>query len=155
MRSGVAVFDASPLIALHQIGQLELARALFLQTLGPPVVAREVAPSLGLLPDWIEVQGVSTAPSLSRRLDVGELAAIALAIHRSANFVVLDDLAGRLAAVELSLTPVGSLGLLVRAKRHGLIREVRPIMGAMVSNGLYASDQIRRQILYAADETEA
>jgi predicted nucleic acid-binding protein len=35
----------------------------------------------------------------------------------------------------LRLDVVGSLGLLVRAKRAGLIRDVRPIMDAMLSWG--------------------
>jgi predicted nucleic acid-binding protein len=154
MTSGVAVFDATPLIAFYQIGQLGLVQGLFLHTLVPPVVEREVAPSLGMLPHWIEVQDAIAMPSFSRRLDAGEQAAIALAMQVSAGFVVLDDLAGRLTAAELGLTVVGSLGLLVRAKRNGLIREVRPMMAEMISNRLYTSELLRREILELAGETD-
>jgi len=154
MTSGVAVFDATPLIDFHQIGQLGLVRGLFLQTWVPSNVADGGAPSLGELPLWIEKRDVLTMPAFSRTLDPGERAAIALAMQVSADFVVLDDLAGRLMAAELGLTVTGSLGLLVRAKRNGLVREVRPFMAEMIANGLYTSEQLRREILELAGEPD-
>jgi len=48
----VVVADASPLIALQQIDQLALLKALFDEVVIPPAVAREVAPRL-MLPSWI------------------------------------------------------------------------------------------------------
>ena len=154
MTSGVAVFDASPLIVFHQIGQLEILRWVFAHAIVPTVVAREVAPSLGELPGWIAVHHDFPIPSSSRKIDDGERAAIALAMRLSADFVVLDDLAGRRAAVGVGLTAIGSLGLLVRAKRSGLIREVRPEMDAMIFSGLFASEALYRQILSIAGEDE-
>lgn len=152
MISGVAVFDASPLIALNQIGHLALPRSLFSQSLVTPIVAEEVAPSLGSLPDWIGVRDDAVLLELSRALDAGDLAAVSLAVRVSADVVVLDDLAGRMMATELGLIPVGSLGLLVRAKASGLIVEVRPLMDAMISYGLYTSDELYRRILAIAGE---
>ena len=154
MTIGVAVFDASPLIAFYQVNQLELLRNLFTRNAVPAVVANEVAPSLGVLPRWIEVHEIFGVPSTARTLDVGEQAAIALTIDLSADFVILDDLAGRLTAAGLGLTTVGSLGLLVGAKRAGLITEVRPTMDAMIGDGLFASDLVYRQILELAGEID-
>lgn len=153
MKSGIAVYDASPLIAFHQADHLDLLPALFLQAVVPQVVAAEVAPSLGALPHWLSVRDVLVVPPMPRQLDPGETAAIALALEIAANAVVLDDLAGRLAAVELKLPTIGSLGLLVRAKRFGLLREVRPVMDAMVANGLFANAKVQREILEAAEES--
>ena len=154
MTSGVAVSDASPLIALHQIDRLELLHDLFAMTVVPTVVAEEVAPSLGMLPRWIGIQDADRIPPFPRRVDAGERAAIALAIQLASDAVILDDLAGRLAAAELGLRAIGSLGLLVRAKRMRLIEEVRPLMDGMVANGLFTSEQLRFEILNAAGETE-
>jgi len=89
-----------------------------------------------------------------RNLGSGERAAIALAIQLSADFVVLDDLDARSSATDFGLTVIGSLGLLVRAKRSGLIDEVRPLADAMISHGLYASEALYRRILAIADEDE-
>ncbi len=47
------IADASPLIALDQIGQISLIKHLFGQILIPSAVAREVSPSLPTLPAWI------------------------------------------------------------------------------------------------------
>ncbi len=154
MSTGTAVYDASPLIVFHQVGQLELLRALFDHASVPVAVAREVAPSLGELPGWIEVHQVVTIPVILPSLHAGERAAIALAVQLDADFVVLDDLAGRKAAETVGLTATGSLGLLVRAKRSGVIREVYPLMDAMISSGLYVSDALYRQILSIAGEGE-
>ncbi len=112
----------------------------------------EVAPSLGTVPDWIDVRADFAALSLARDLDAGELAAISLAMRVSADFVVPDDLAGRLTAAALGLTTVGSLGLLVRAKANGPIDEVRPLMDAMIADGLYTGEGLYRLILSIAGE---
>lgn len=149
-----AVLDASPLITFQQTGRLELLRGLFDRALVSAEVAREVAPSLGALPSWIEVRPAAAIPSISRMLGLGERAAIALALQLSAEFIVLDDLSARMVATELGLTVIGSLGLLVRAKERGLIGEVRPLMAAMTSHGLYTSDALRHHILALAGELD-
>jgi predicted nucleic acid-binding protein len=153
VNGGLAVLDASPLIAFQQVDHLELLRGVFDRAFVPPEVAREAAPSLGALPSWIEVRRAAAAPPLSRMLGPGERAAIALAFELSADFIALDDLSARVAATEFDLTVIGSLGLLVRAKERGLISEVRPLMEGMISHGLYASDELRRLILSVAGES--
>ena len=152
MNRDLAVLDASPLISFQQIGRLDLLRGVFDRAVVPPEVAREAAPSLGALPSWIEVRRAAAVPSFSRMLGAGEQAAIALALELAADFIALDDLSARVTATELDLTVIGSLGLLVRAKERGLIGEVRPLMDAMISHGLYASDERRRLILLVAGE---
>jgi predicted nucleic acid-binding protein len=152
--ASVAVADSSALIAFHQIGRLELLQAVLGRVAVPPAVAREVAPSLGALPAWVEVRRAPPHPALPTYLDDGERDAIALALHLGASTIVLDELPGRRVAMGLGLEVVGSLGLLVRAKRAGLIHDVRPIMDAMLFWGLFASDSLYRQILAAAGELD-
>lgn len=53
MSSGIVVSNASPLIALEQIGRLDLLDRFFPRLLVPPAVAEEVAPSVSL-PSSIE-----------------------------------------------------------------------------------------------------
>jgi predicted nucleic acid-binding protein len=48
----LVVSNASPLIALEQIGQLQLIESIFSEILIPPAVAREVASSVVPRP-WI------------------------------------------------------------------------------------------------------
>lgn len=152
MSADSAVYDASPLIVFHQVGQLDLLRALFDHAYVPTVVVREVAPSLGVLPDWVEIHHAFTIPTISPSLHPGERAAISLAVQLGADFVILDDLSGRKAAERIGLTATGSLGLLVRAKRDGLIRSVNPLMDLMIASGFFVSDALYRQILSLAGE---
>jgi predicted nucleic acid-binding protein len=152
VNANAAVADSSALIVFHQIGRLELLQAVLGRLAVPPAVARDVAPSLGVLPAWVELRRAPPNPDLPGYLDDGERDAIALALHLGASTIVLDELPGRRVAMALRLDVVGSLGLLVRAKRAGLIRDVRPIMDAMLSWGLFASDSLYRQILAAAGE---
>lgn len=154
MSDGVAVSDASPLIAFYQIGQLDALRALFERLIVPPAVVWEVAPSVGALPTWVHVRDVPRPPDLVSHLHVGERETISLAVYLQADFVVMDDRPGRRAAQSLGLDLIGSLGLLVRAQRRGLIRTVRPMMDQLVASGLYASEQLYREILEAAGEAD-
>jgi predicted nucleic acid-binding protein len=152
MNPEIAVFDAGPLIAFHQINRLELLFGVFDRVVVPPAGADEVSPSLPKLPGWVEIQPVHVSPTFSHNLGAGESGAIALALQLVADFVVLDDKRARTSATRLGLTIIGSLGLLVRAKRAGLIPEVRPLMNAMIANELFANDAIQRRILAIAGE---
>ncbi len=154
MSSGVAVSDASPLIALHQIDRLDLLQALFDSVVVPPSVEQEVAPSVGDLPAWIRRRQAPQLPGLAGDLHAGEREAIALALDLAADFVVVDDLPGRRAAASLGLPIIGSLGLLVRARERGLIGAVRPVMDQLIANGLFASAPLYREILEAVGEDD-
>ena len=154
MTAGTDVSDSSAVIVFHRIGQLDLIRGLFDPVAVPPAVAREVVPSLGALPPWIAVHPIPPNRDLPTSLDDGEREAIALTLHLGADTIVLDERPGRRVAMSLGLDVVGSLGLLVRAKRAGKIRHVRPLVHAMLSAGLYANDVLYRQVLAAAGELD-
>ncbi len=153
MTSSIAVTDASPLIILHQIGRLDLLRGLFLRVFAPPAVAREIMPSLGGLPSWVREQQSPTIPEAAVALDPGEREAIALALHLSADAVILDDLAGRRIATQSGLPVIGSVGLLLEGHQRGLISVVRPDLDAMVANGLYVGRRLYQDVLVAAGES--
>ena len=85
------VSNASPLIALVQIGYLGLLNRLFSNLLIPPAVLREIAPSL-TLPDWITERALEQpiGPQiLQTSLGPGESEAISLAIEVSARWIIL------------------------------------------------------------------
>ncbi len=57
MTSKPIVSNASPVIALEQIGQLHLLQRLFDSVVVPPAVGREVMPTV-TMPAWIEQQNL-------------------------------------------------------------------------------------------------
>ena len=89
---------------------------------------------------------------VAARLGAGEREAIALALEMGAAELILDDLAARRLAQSLQLAVIGSAGLLLRAKEHGLIQRVRPLMQAMQDVGFHISERVFAGILTAAGE---
>ncbi len=81
--TAVVVADASPLIALQQIGMLDLLRSEFGEVVVPPAVAREIRPSVPSLP-WITERPLGQ-PLASRvlraSLGPGESEALSLAVE--------------------------------------------------------------------------
>jgi len=74
---------------------------------------------------WIETAAVVCQPRPEfSRLHLGEIAAISLALERRADWIVLDDSDARKVARTLGLRIIGVLGLIVWAKRHGLVPNI-------------------------------
>ncbi len=147
MREAVLVIDSSPLIALARIRQLELLPQLGARILVPPIVWDEVtvrssnaagAREVRQVP-WIEIQAPEplVAESLSILVDRGEAEAIALASTLPDSLVVLDDARARRVAERLNVRRIGTVGLLRRAKRAGLIDKLRPQLEALQASGIY------------------
>lgn len=72
------------------------------------------------LPEWVAVQSPKTT-NLVLDVDAGELEAICLAQEIHADAVLMDDRAGRNAAIQCGLAVVGTIGLLEQAAARGLI----------------------------------
>lgn len=66
--------------------------------------------------------------------------------------VVLDDLQARKCSQILNIPLIGSVGLLVKAKREGLIKSVKPAFGRLVAAGLYIDPKLIKKVLTSVDE---
>jgi predicted nucleic acid-binding protein len=150
------VADAGPLIALSKLDQLELLQRLFHSVNIPPAVSREVAPSLPHLPPWITVLEPSTVGELTDivGLHVGEIEAIALARDIHAAAFLVDDLPARRMAGRLGLTIMGTAGILLLAKRLGMIPSVRQPLESLRRQGFRLRQDVYEQILVDADEAQ-
>ena len=49
-------------------------------------------------------------------------------------------------------TPLISLGILLRAKQHGLISDVKPLMESLIAKGVWISKQVFDDMLTLAGE---
>lgn len=134
----VVVSDTSPLHYLILCGAETILPRLFQQVMIPPTVFRELQqpntpPSVrqwaDSLPDWITVQTPKLL-NLALDVDAGELEAICLAKEIHAAAVLMDDRAGRSAAIHCGLAVVGTIGLLEQAAARGLI-ELPPAMARL------------------------
>jgi predicted nucleic acid-binding protein len=147
------VADTSPVIALAQIGQLSLLRALFSNVFVPPAVRAEIRSVTQ--PDWIEERPLADAVDprvLVATLHAGEREAIALALEVGASHILLDDLAARALAERLGLSVLGTLGILLLAKQRGLVPAVRPHLNSLRSVDFFATEALYRRVCTLAGE---
>ena len=158
----IVVSDAGPLIYLGAVGHLDLLRLMFGRVLVPEAVWREVVDMGEGRPGsretraatWLIVTPANqeAARQLQGQLDLGEAEALALAVELDADHLLIDDQAGRRLAAELGVSIVGSLGILVRAKRLGHIDAVRPVVEAMLELGFHATTDLVDTVLTLAGE---
>lgn len=106
--------------------------------------------------EWIEV--VDTTPlgneilALPSVLDAGERAALAVALDIGADLFLCDDRIGRRESGRLGIQVVGTLGILVQAKRDGRLGAVAPLITRLHESGFRASEAVIRAVLEAAEE---
>ena len=151
------VANASPLILLGKIGRLALLSELADEILVPDAVVREVgAKSEGgrglleitSLPGARVEADVSVSPDVAAwSLGRGESQVIALTGVVPGSRAVLDDLAARRCAQSLGLPVIGTLGVVLRAKRKGMTPAARPVIEDLRRVGLYAADALIEQAL--------
>ncbi|MBR1438180.1 MAG: DUF3368 domain-containing protein [Synergistaceae bacterium] len=75
-----------------------------------------------------------------------------LAEELGAELVIMDDYAAKKTAKFMGMKTTGTLGILIQAKRQGLIQEVKPLMDLVITQGLYVSEKIQRLVLREAGE---
>lgn len=156
------VVNASPLIFLARGGHLGL-----LQVFGGPVyVPRVVAAEVRRRgPDDLTVRALATNPWLEEVADgsipqtvqhwalgPGESSVIAEAMRRPGSRAVIDDLAGRKCAVSLGVPVAGTLGIVLLARRRGLIGAARPVMEDLVAGGMFLSRTMLDRALASVSE---
>jgi uncharacterized protein len=160
----IVVSDASPLISLTVIGHLELLRRLYERVLIPEAVYQEITGSDAAIPgasevrtlEWIisqPVQNEMVVRALQGELDHGEAAAIALAVERQADVVLIDKRRARAVAARLGLNVVEVLGVLVEAKHKGLVPRLKPVLDDLITRaGFWVSSQLYERVLQAVGE---
>jgi predicted nucleic acid-binding protein len=124
----IVVSDTTPLSELAKIGRLELLQDIFGQVVVPEEVYEElmtgIHPAISQVKaaTWIMMLSVTNAQSVQSLqeetlLGLGESAAIVLAEELAAEQLLLDDLDARRVAKARNLPVVGTLGVVVSAKR--------------------------------------
>ncbi len=160
------VSNTSPVLNLAIIGQLDLLYQQFGEVLIPPAVLQELKVDgelpgvqpirLALQHNWLRVIELSTtavARALKRDLDNGEAEAIALSLQLGATTVLMDEHDGRAVAKAMGLTPVGVLGVLLRANRTGNLDSVGIAMRALQTQaGFFIAADLLESILREAGE---
>jgi hypothetical protein len=129
----VAVIDAGPLIHLTEIGKLTLLYvfdtlllpdAVWIECTQPGRVPTEDLLALSAIRRLALVRAEVTQfveENALSHLQAGEIECLLLCRQSNVRTLLTDDMAAREAAKRLLLTPVGSLGVVIRAYRRGLL----------------------------------
>jgi hypothetical protein len=152
----IVVSDTSSISAMISVGQVELLQRLFREVLIPPAVSTELLQYHAALPVFVRVQAVQDAAHLAkllRRLDQGEAEAIVLAQEMRADYLLMDEIAGRRVALQEGLRVVGLIGVIQEAKRQRMIESVGQLLAALEAQaGFYVSAELKAQALREAGE---
>jgi predicted nucleic acid-binding protein len=148
----VVIADASSLIALQNIGEIEALAKLFSKI----NITREVADEYGLeLPSWIHIQQASgrslLRPEISR-LDRGEASSIALALDADNPLLVIDEKKGRRVAEQLDIEIIGIVGVLIKARIAGFIEAPETLLARLESVDFRLNAVLRTMLLGADDK---
>lgn len=162
----IVVSDTSPITNLAAIGQLDLLRQLYGNLVIPTAVYNEMAGVNKLVPGaievqtlaWIQTQAVTNYQQVTQiqasqnNIDLGEAEAIALALELQANLLIMDERRGTV-ATNYGINVTGILGVILQAKRNGLIVAVKPVIDQLINQvDFRVSSQLYAAILQAAGE---
>lgn len=160
----IIVSNTSPIMNLAAIGRLDILEKLYTRVLVPEAVFSELKaidaddnPSLLIKSfPFVEPMAASDRPlvsSLALELHIGEAEAIALAIETKAELLLMDERIGRKKASSLGLQVMGLLGVLMAAKQHGVINNIKPVLDALVSKaGFWIGGPLYTFVLETAGE---
>jgi predicted nucleic acid-binding protein len=135
---------------------LALLQPLFGRVVVPPAVAAEIAPSVPT-PPWMGTCRLTqpVAPLVLRaHLGAGEREALSLALEIGSPRLLVDERAARRLAEALGVPVVGTLGILLAAKRRGHIPAIRPLIDSLRDHGFWIAPRVVEQALLAAGEGE-
>ncbi len=158
--SRVWVCNASPIILLSKAESLFLLTELADKVIIPKGVKQELSVKIDKkVKDFlnhrkVEVVNVKKVDPkvVEWGLGKGESEVIALALKNPNYEVVLDDKLGRKCAKTLSLKVRGTIGIVILAKRKGVITVAQPVIQKLMDAGIYFSDKWLSEILSMVDE---
>jgi predicted nucleic acid-binding protein len=150
----VVIADTGALISLIHIGKIDLIEKI----LGDFFIAEAVWNELKNYdnPDFdrsilteleSKVVQIKSNNHLAMVMDYGESESVILYEELSADYLLIDDNKARQIAESLNVTCIGSIGLIVKARQNGLVKELRPIFEKWISTGRYFSRKLLNGVL--------
>ena len=152
--------NASPLILLSKIDRLVLLNILFSKIYVPLAVLREIQDidTTELKVDFsvisyvpLDVSNRVAVEGLLGKLHMGEVEVIIGALENGLKTVVLDESAARNKAKKMGLEVTGTLGILLKSKKLGVIEDIGSEITNLRKAGMYLSDELVTQVLELAD----
>ncbi len=161
----VIISDTSPVSNLLVLGKLDILYKTVGEIIIPPKVYREIVALKNFGIDtqviekssWISIQepkDIELVDFYLSVLDEGESEAIVLAQELHAEWLIMDEKLGRQFARRLNINTIGLLGVLIKAKKEGIVNLIKPILDKLIDQaGFWIADDVYHMILQEAGET--
>jgi predicted nucleic acid-binding protein len=133
--------DTSCLIILSRIHQLDLLQKLFGNVIITKQVADEYKDSLPAWIDVVELDNTKVFDFLSHQLDIGESSSIAMALEYEDALLIIDEAKSRKISKNFNINIIGTIGVIIKAKKQGIIPQARPIIDQLIFSGFRISDE--------------
>lgn len=154
----IAVSNTTPLRYLIATGYKNLLGQLFEKVFVPPAVHAELTdertpePVRNFVlsnPAWYEVREIRERIPFTFpvALHAGEGEAILLAEELRPDVVLIDEQTGRTIALSRKLPVMGTLGVLVRADKTGMIANFPEVLERLKSSGFFIAESLHKQLL--------
>jgi len=103
---------------------------------------------------WINISQINDKQALKYfiELDAGEAEAIILATELNADLMIIDEKLGRFHAKHADLKVTGTIGILIKAKRAGLVDKLRPLLEELIDKDVWINKKLVVEILKEVDE---
>jgi hypothetical protein len=159
------VADTGPLIALIQLGRLDLLQRIAGTVNIPAAVYEELVIQSGTRGQaetverspWIQRRAVTNQEALSMfpsQLHRGEREAIVLAQELKTQLLI-DERRGRKSAQERGVKVFGTLRVLAEAKRLGLIPAAKPLVDSLRATGYWIDEKLVSLFLREVGEADS
>ncbi len=162
MRIERVVVNASPLICLCKSGLSEILPALFTDIIVPAAVHKEItakddiaqACRSFLAHYHVKIEGDIVIPASVMSWDLGECesAVLSHALKDSEHWAVIDDREARKCAITLGCRCTGTIGVILLAKKRGVLPSVKDCLTKLQSAGLWLSKDFVGDICLKAGE---
>lgn len=154
------VSNATPIISLAVIDRLALLEDIFKKIYIAEAVYDEITAARypgykELNSSFFEVKRINDRESLDfllNDLDLGEAESILLASEIKADALIMDERSGYQIAQKKGLFVIGTLTVLLMAKKRGMIEEVKPMLDQMIQKGRWYSKYVYNYFLESIGE---
>ena len=153
------IANTTPLISLADIGCFDILQKIYGEIVIPHAVLEEIksepAKTLVRNSNFIHVMRISdyrTKRIFSSRLHNGEVEVLLLAEEQGADLLLMDDNAAKKTAKFMGFKVTGTLGVLLKGKQAGYIREIKPLLDKLIATGFYVKPEIMQYVLEEANE---
>ncbi len=155
------VSNTTPIISLLKLSRLDILKDLYSDISIPYAVYQEIesGKNKSYYQDltklsWINIVKIQDRNALKYFLDLdaGEAESIVLATELRADLIIIDEKLGRFYAKHADLKVTGTIGILIKAKQQGIIKNLKPLLYELIEKNVWISENLISEILIQVNE---